>query len=188
MLGIVLLWVAVAIAGLLIVLGLVITLAGWRHNKHHQVSRTIKLKQSQEAIWAVVNDHANEPTWQTQLEYSKPLPDEQGLPVWEIRHRGLGNPPMKLTTIESNQPTKLVRRIDDAKQVFNGRWVYELTPVSGATMLTITEHSEIKHPFFRGMFHLFGGPALFVNHYLKDLAMKFGEPGEIQDVPEQEGP
>jgi len=169
------LWVMACLAALLVLLGLFITFAGLRHSKQHVVSRSIKLKQSQEAIWAVINDHANEPTWQPRLESSRQLPDENGQPVWIIRHQGPGNPPMKLTTTVSEPPCKLVRTIDDAKKVFTGRWEFKLTPEYGSTLVTITEYSEIANPFFRGMFHLFGGSAMYIQFYLEALAGKFGE-------------
>ena len=180
--GEIILWIVVGLVGFLILLGLFITVAGLRHNKHHVVARSIKLKQSSEAIWGVITDHGNEPSWQPHMEVSKPLPEDNGKPVWEIRHKGPGNPPMKLTTIESIPPTKLVRTIDDAKKVYSGRWEYVLTPEYGCTKLTITEHSEIPNPFFRGMFHLFGGPAMFVILYEKALAEKFGENAEISEL------
>lgn len=175
------LWIAAGLIGLLILLGVIITVVGLLHNKQYQVSRSLSLKQSAEAIWSVITNHADEPNWQSHLERSKQLPDENGNPVWEIKHKGQGNPPMKLTTLESVPPTKLVRRIDDAKKVYTGWWEYQLSPESGATKLTISEKSEIPNPFFRGMFHLFGGPAMFVNYYLLDLARKFGEPAVIND-------
>jgi len=180
--GEIILWIVAILVGFLILLGLFITFAGLRHSKHHVVARSIKLKQSPEAIWAVITDHANEPNWQQHMEVSKPLPEDNGKPVWEIRHKGPGNPPMKLTTLESIPPTKLVRRIDDAKKVYSGRWEYVLTPEYGGTKLTITEHSEIPNPFFRGMFHLFGGPAMYVILYEKALAEKFGEQAEISGL------
>ncbi len=175
-------WILAIVGGLvgLIVLFVVFAIiVGSRYDKAHTVSRTLKLNQAPETVWSVISNHGDEPSWQAHLKSAKRLPDRNGHEVWELQHKGMGNPPMTLETTESISPRRLVRTIADAKKVFSGRWEFELAPDASGARLTITEHGEIPNRFFRGMFHLFANPAMYLEMYLKALAQKFGQPAEF---------
>lgn len=179
-------WVLAIVAGfvgLIALFAVVAVLVGLRYDKNHVVSRTIRLKQPCETIWAVISDHANEPAWQPHVKSSRRLPDRDGHEVWELQHKGAGNPPMTLETTASAPPHRLVRTIADAKKVFSGRWEFTLTSAGGGTQVTITENGEIPNPFFRGMFRMFANPAKYVEQYLEALAQKFGELAAFEQGP-----
>lgn len=173
------LWVVAALIGLLILFGLFVTFMGLRQSVEHTVSRRMQLKQSAEELWDTISDHEKEKEWQPYLDWSKRLPDENGMPVWQMKLKGSGNPVMTLRTTVSEPPRKLVGSIADEKKVFDGRWVFDLKPVSGATELTLTEVAKINNPLFRGLYHLFGDPAMYLDQYLKALAAKYNETVEI---------
>jgi uncharacterized membrane protein len=175
-------WILIIVGGLvglMLLFAIVAVLVGLRYDKQHVALRSIRVKQTAEAVWEVIRNHGNEPAWQPQLKSVRRLPDHDGHEVWEIQYKGAGNPPMTLETTESMPPTRLVRTIADAKQVFSGRWEFALTPGDGGTQVTITEHGEIPNPFFRGMFRMFANPAMYIEMYLKALAQKFGETAEF---------
>ena len=173
------LWILAGLVGLIVLFALAGFVAGLTQPKDHTASRGLLLKQTPEAIWAVITDYAKEPEWQPHSESVTKLDDRNGNEAWMHKHKGRGNPPMILVTTEKVVPTRLVRTIDDTKQMFTGRWEFALTPADGGTRLTITEHGEIKNPFFRGMFRMFASPHTYIDMYLKALAGKFGEPANI---------
>ena len=133
-------WILVGLVGIIATFALVATLVGLSQPKNHTASRRLSLKQSPETIWAVITDHANEPQWQPYTQTVTKLPDRNGNEAWEFKPKGRGSPPMILVTTEKVAPTRMVRTIDDTKQVFSGRWEFTLTPADGGTRLTITEH------------------------------------------------
>lgn len=176
-------WILVIVGGLvglIVLFAVVAILVGLRYDKNHVASRSIRLKQTPDAIWAVITDHANEPSWQPHLKSSRRLPDRDGHEVWELQYKGAGNPPMTIETTESVPPHRLVGTIVDAKKVFSGRWEFTLTSADGGTQVTITENGEIPNPFFRGMFRMFADPAKYIQQYLEALAQKFGEPAVFE--------
>ena len=60
-------WIVI-ILGVLVAILVAIALAGAMLPREHTVTRSIVLKQSPEAVWAVVTDHANEPKWRPDVE------------------------------------------------------------------------------------------------------------------------
>lgn len=166
--------------GLVIVFALVVTVVGTNQPKTHVAARSLEVKQTPEAIWAVITDHASEPAWQPYVQSVKRMPDRDGREVWEVKYKGAGNPPMTLATTEKAPARRMVRTIDDAKKVFSGRWEFEIATSNGGSRVTITEHGEIPNPFFRGMWRLFSNPTMYIDMYLKALAGKFGEPPVIE--------
>ena len=172
-------WAVVGLAGGLILFGLFVVIAGLRHPVEHTVTRRLQLKQPAEELWNTINDHEKEPEWQPQMEWCKQLPDVDGLPAWQMKMKGAGSPVMTLRTSVSEPPYKLVGVIADEKKVFDGRWEFDLKPVSGATQITLTEVAKINNPVFRGLYHLFGNPAMYLDQYLNALAAKYNEKVEI---------
>lgn len=168
-------WIIAIIVGLFLLFALFVVVSGLRSPVEHSVARRIQLKQSAEELWNTINDHEKETEWQPHLEYCKRLPDIDGKPAWQLKLKGSGNPPMTLITTVSEPPYKLVGTISDQKKVFDGRWIFELKPVHGATELTLTETAKINNPVFRGLYHLFGDPAMYLDQYLKALAAKYNE-------------
>jgi uncharacterized protein YndB with AHSA1/START domain len=142
--------------------------------RDHEVSRTLALKQTPEAVWQVIADFANVPSWHAGVVKVEKQPDKNGHEVWKETYQG--NYGLFLETIEAATPTRLVRSIADDKGPFTGRWEFALAPADGGCKLTITEFGEVGNPFFRFMFRLFMKPEVYVELYLAALAKKFGEP------------
>jgi uncharacterized protein YndB with AHSA1/START domain len=171
-------WVLIILA---IIAGLIVlvTIIGMLIPKAHTATRTARLKQPIETVWAAITDHAAEPAWRGDIKAKERMPDRDGKPVWrEVRGRGDS---MVLQTLELDPPRKMVGRILDQSQ-FGGTWTYELAPADGGgCSITITEDGEIYNPIFRVVARLVIGYHGTMDGYLKALAGRFGEPLRLQE-------
>lgn len=112
----------------------------------HTVSRQAKLPVDQELLWQRINEQMNAPAWRGT----------------EIR----------LETVESRAPEKLVRCIADSRLPFGGTWTYEIRPFGdGGSIISITEDGVIKPPLFRVMSLLMSKTAT-IDAFLKELAQE----------------
>lgn len=169
-------WIVI-ILGILVLILVAIALAGAMLPQEHTVTRSIVLKQSPEAIWAVVTDHANEPKWRTDVASITRLADRNGHMLVEEKYKNGDS--MKIETIEAQPPTRLVRDVVD-NPIFSGRWTYELKAESGGTRVTITEHGSVPNPVFRLVSRFVIGHTTSLDKFLNALAGKFGEKAQIQ--------
>lgn len=163
-------WILIVLA---VLAGLVIlmVLLGAMIPKGHTVSRTIRLKQTPEAVWRVVTDYAASTSWRADLKAVEHLPDRGGHEVWREKNGML----LTLETVESVPPGRLVRRIADPKLPFGGSWTYEIAGSEGGSTLTITENGEVYNPIFRFLSRFVIGQHGTIEAYLKALGKKFGE-------------
>jgi hypothetical protein len=175
--GDIIFWVLIGFGVLLGLMGLMFV-AGLFVARTHTVARALKLKQSPEAVWQVISDFSGQPGWHALVVKVARLDDKDGHEVWRETYQG--NYPLKLETLESQPPRRLVRSIQDEKGPFQGRWEYDITPLEAGSQLTITEHGDIANPFFRFMARMFLDPAKYLEMYLKALAAKFGEPAAVE--------
>ncbi len=165
-------WLLMSLGVVALVLA-AIAVAGAFMARSHAVFRTLESKQPPEVVWAVVTDFPNTPTWHPEVKQVERLSDHEGHAVWRETYRN--GYPIRLETTEATPPCRLVRAIQDEKGPFQGRWVFELTPTDAGTRLTITEHGDIANPFFRFMARVFMNPAIYLELYLKALAVKLGD-------------
>lgn len=162
------LWVFLALAGVLIL----ITLVGWLLPKEHSVTLEARFHQPPDSIWKAITDIEAMPAWRQGLKSVKRLPDKNGLPAW-VETSDSGTIPFE--TIVSEPPAKLVVRIADPKLPFGGTWTYEITPAAGGCALRIREDGEVYNPVFRFLTRFVFGYSGTIETYLKSLARKFGE-------------
>lgn len=172
-------WVVIGVGALAGILALV-TAIGALLPKRHVASRAVRLKQPPEEVWKVVTDFAAAPAWHRAVQQVERLADKDGHEVW--RETYAGGYPIVLETKEAVPPRRLVRSIADESGPFTGRWEFALSPEDGGTRVTLTEHGEVRNPFFRFMARAFMDPAAYLELYLKALADRFGEPAVIEKV------
>jgi hypothetical protein len=169
-------WLIVAVVVLVaIVLG--ILLVGALLPEEHRASRTLQTKQSPQAIWDAINDHASEPQWRSDVASVTFLGDREGKPVWQENYKD-GNK-VALKTTESKPPTRMVRELTDLEGPFSGRWEIDIKPTTTGSDVTITEIGKVTNPFFRFVSKFIIGHTTFMERYLQGLAGKFGEPTEF---------
>jgi uncharacterized protein YndB with AHSA1/START domain len=169
-------WILV-ILGVLILILVAIALAGAMLPQEHTVTRSIVVKQPPEAVWAAVTDHANEPKWRSDVASITRLADRNGHELVEEKYKN--GESMKVETVESHPPTRLVRDVVD-NPIFSGRWTYELTPENGGTRVRITERGSVPNPVFRLISRFVIGHTTSLDKFLTALAGKFGEKAEIR--------
>ena len=169
-------WILIVL-GILVFILVAIALAGAMLPQEHTVTRSIVLKQSPEMLWAVITDHANEPKWRTDVESVTRLADRNGREMVEEKYKK--GDTMKIETVESQPPTRLVRDVVD-NPIFSGRWTYELTQENGGTRVSITEHGSVPNPVFRLVSRFVIGQTTSLDRFLTALAGKFGEKAEIK--------
>jgi uncharacterized protein YndB with AHSA1/START domain len=144
----------------------------------HQVhTRTTTLKQSPDAIFALLTDLPNFPKWNRNMVKIEMLPPVDGKEA--TRQTFKGNMAMTIVTSESTPPSRLVRSMGDVGGPFEGSWTYEITATADGTKVTITEDSTMKQPFFRLMSRLFG-ETKYIDEHLQDMAKHFGETAVIR--------
>lgn len=161
------------IGGILLALLLVVLIGGLLLPEEHHASRTLITKQSPQAIWDAINDHANEPQWRSDVASISSLGERNGKPVWREDYKD-GNK-VTLITTESKPPTRMVRELTDLDGPFSGRWEIDISPTPEGSRVTITEIGKVSNPFFRFVSKYVIGHTTFMERYLTGLAAKFGE-------------
>ena len=164
------------IAGMVLLL-LILTGIGATLPETHQASRTLHLSQSPEAVWEVITNRPEEPSWRNDVTSMERLPDRNGNQVWREVYRSGDS--VVLETIESQPPGRLVRRIADDEGPFSGTWTYTVRGTDGGSTVNIEENGRVPNPFFRFVSKYVIGHELFLDTYLKALARKFGDEPRI---------
>lgn len=167
--------VGAAVVVVALVLGVLI--AGALLPEEHHASRTLVTKQSPQAIWDAINDHANEPAWRSDVASVTFLGERNGKPVWQENYKD-GNT-VALMTTEWQPPTRMVRELTDLEGPFSGRWEIDITPTPSGSNVTITEIGKVSNPVFRFVSKYIIGHTKFMERYLTGLAGKFGEKAEF---------
>jgi hypothetical protein len=120
--------ILILMAGLLVATVLVVRVGGLLLPEGHHASRILITKQSPQAIWDIINDHANEPKWRSDIESVTSLGERNGRPVWQENYKD-GNK-VALITTESAPPSRMVRELTDLEGPFSGRWEIDIEPTS----------------------------------------------------------
>lgn len=165
-------WLLV-VAGVLVALILGVLVAGMLLPEEHHASRTLLTKQSPQAVWDAINDHASEPQWRSDVQSVTSLGERNGKPVWREEYKD-GNK-VTLITTQSTPPSRMVRELTDLDGPFSGRWEIDIAPTPEGSKITITEIGKVSNPLFRFVSKYVIGHTTFMERYLKGLAGKFGE-------------
>jgi uncharacterized protein YndB with AHSA1/START domain len=144
---------------------------------HQTRTRTTTLKQTPDAIFALLTDLPNFPKWNHNMEKIEMLPPIDGKDA--TRQTFKGNMAMTIITSESTPPKHLVRSMGDNSGPFEGSWTYEITPTADGAQVVLTEQSTMNNTFFRLMAKLFG-PTKYMDEHLQDMAKHFGETAVIR--------
>ena len=144
---------------------------------HQTHVRTINLKQTPEAIFALLTDLPNFPKWNRNMEKIEMIPPIDGKEA--TRQTFKGNMTMTIITSDSTPPKHLVRSMGDVGGPFEGSWAYEITPTADGSQVVLTEQSTMNSAFFRLMAKLFS-PTKYLDEHLEDMAKQFGETATVR--------
>ena len=164
------------VAGVLVLLIGAVLIIGALTPADHRASRTLKTKQSPEAIWNAINDHDNEPSWRDDVASVASTGERNGKLIWQENYKD-GNT-IQLMTTESRPPNRMVRDIAE-EGPFSGRWEIDIEPSGTGSNVRITEIGSVSNPFFRFVSKYVIGHTYQMEKYLTNLAKKFGEPADI---------
>ena len=144
---------------------------------HQTHTRMTTLKETPEAIFALLTDLPNFPKWNRNMEKIEMLPPVDGKEA--TRQTFKGSMTMTIITSESTPPKHLVRSMGDSGGPFEGSWTYEITPTSDGAQIVLTEQSTMNNAFFRLMAKLFS-PTKYMDEHLEDIAKHFGETAVVR--------
>ena len=168
--------ILLVVGGVLVLVVMGVLIVGLLTPADHEASRTLRVKQPPEAVWAAINDHANEPSWRDDVASVTSAVERNGKPVWQENYKD-GNT-LQLMTTESRKPNRVVREIAE-EGPFSGRWEIDIEPITGGSSVKITEIGRVSNPFFRFVSKYVLGHTAQMEKYLTSLAKKFGEEPEM---------
>ena len=145
---------------------------------HQTHARTTTLKQTPEAVFALLTDLPNFPKWSRNMEKIEMLPPIDGKEATRQTFKK-GNMQMTIITSESTPPKHLVRSMGDIGGPFEGSWTYEITPTADGSQIVLTEQMTMNNACFRLMVKLCG-PTKYMDEHLEDMAKHFGETAVIR--------
>jgi uncharacterized protein YndB with AHSA1/START domain len=140
--------------------------------KSHVVSRALTIRQTPEAVFALLTNFQAAPSWRPDVKQVEMLSSQNG----HVRFREQGNNgSITYEVTELQPPQRMVTQIADKNLPFGGSWTYLLTSTADGCKLTITEHGEVYNPVFRFVSRFVIGPTRTIDSYLKNVAHRFGE-------------
>jgi uncharacterized protein YndB with AHSA1/START domain len=164
-------WLSI-IVGVLVVLGVAVFIAGSLMPQNHTASRTARLAQPPDSVWAVITNVRSFPSWRTDVAVVEQLPSRNGKTVWKETSRSRNSLTFEAETAEP--PRHLVTRITDKGLPFGGSWDYVIVPDGSGSRITITENGEIYNPVFRVVSRAMGYTTT-IDAYLQSLAATLGD-------------
>lgn len=144
----------------------VVFIAGSTLSQQHTATASATFSSTPEAVWAVVANRKDSPSWRDDLREVIVTGDQT---FKEVTQDGDA---VEYSIEESTPPQRLVIRIITPYLPYGGSWTYDFTPSSGGCTLTITENGEVYNPFFRFISKYLIGHTSTLDTYLKNLKTK----------------
>jgi len=166
-------------AGLvLLVAGLAATLGGLLLPEQHEVTRTLTLSRTPEAVWRAISDSVRIRAWRRDIIQLEHLPDSASHHVW--REIGDDGRATVVVVREELPPVRLVTERIAESHGPSSEWTYAISRAPSGIDLTITERGTIPGKAQRFISQFTSGHAGPIEHYLSQLAAYFDEPPRIR--------
>lgn len=148
---------------------------------NHVLICTLRLKQSPQAVFALLADAEGWPKWDSGVKKVEALPPIEGRPACRMT---IGHNAMILVTTRNEPPRVLERSISDSgsKPMFTGSWLHEISADGEGCLITLTERGTIHVAIARAMARKLADPATYLKRHLKQLAKHYGEAPSITDA------
>jgi len=144
-------WIWITVAGIVALVAIVAGIGATLPVKH-VATRRARYKQPPEAVWAAINSQQD---W-------RPADD------------------ITFQLVSSDPPRRLEMGVPPGLP-FGGKWVYEVEPADGGSVLRITENGEVYNPIFRFVSRFIMGHTATIDQTLRALGKKFGDSVRIEE-------
>jgi uncharacterized protein YndB with AHSA1/START domain len=136
--------------------------------REHIVTRSAELRASPQAVWTLISEPENFPSWRSGVKSVEMLSGANEPQKWV---EASGRDRLQLAIVEAKSAETLVTKIDDDKLPYGGTWTYSLQPSvsDGGSHLEITEQGFVNPPPFRFLAKFVFGHATTIDRYLADL-------------------
>jgi hypothetical protein len=162
----------IAIVAIVAIAVAVIFLIASRLPEQHTATRSIRLKQKPQDVYAVIVDYPSATSWKPDVQRVELLEKVDG----RTRFREHGrHGAVTYEVMEDVPPAKVVTRIVDQDLGYSGSWTYQLEPTPEGSRLRITEDGKVSNLFFRFMSHYVFGQTSTMDSVLSALAKRLGE-------------
>lgn len=155
-------WILAGIA----IVGALVVIVGYSLPKAHTATRAASVALPPDAVYALMIDVDNYPSWRPGVKTLTRQPDRDGRPAWTEAVSGM-TIPLRFEKME--RPSLLVSRIADPALPFGGTWTYRITPAASGSDVTITEDGEVHNPFFRFMSRFVFGHTATLDEFVRNL-------------------
>ncbi len=163
-------WIMWIVAGVAIV-AIVVVIVGYTLPKGHTVTRATTVPLPPDAVYTLLADVDQYPSWRPGLKSLQRHADREGLPAWTEEVSGMKIP---LHVEKMQRPSLLVARIADPALPFGGTWTYRIAPAPAGSEVTITEDGEVYNPFFRFMSRFVFGHTATLDEFVTNLESRAG--------------
>lgn len=159
------------IVGFVALAAVIVVIVGYRLPRGHTVARTTTVPLTPDAVYGLLTDVDQYPTWRPGVKSLQRHADRDGRPAWTEEVSGMKIP---LHFERMEQPSLLVARIADPALPFGGTWTYRIASAAGGSEVTITEDGEVYNPFFRFMSRFVFGHAATLDEFVRNLESRAG--------------
>ena len=117
-------WIALGLIATVIIvpviIGLLMPVRYWGQVK-------VVFRKPREDVWVALSDFEKHPMVGKMMKGIEKLPDENGYAAW-VEDMGHGEK-ITVTTVECQQPKRVVREMSSGSTLMTSRWEYDLQPV-----------------------------------------------------------
>jgi uncharacterized protein YndB with AHSA1/START domain len=164
--------IAIAFASIVALVLLVVVIGALLPRKH-EASRSIVIAAPPAAVFQVVADVGNAPSWRKDVQRVELLGSVDG----RLRFREQSSFGVVTYQVDAAEPERLfVTEIVDRDLGYSGSWTYAFAPQDGGTRVTITERGEVSNVLFRFMSRFVFGQTKSIDAYLAALSARFTAP------------
>lgn len=169
------------IGGALLVLGvmlLTVLVGGMLLPERHEITRTLTLSRSPEAVWRAMTDSVRIRAWRRNLMELEHLPDSAGRQVWrEIADDGEGT---LVTVLDEHAPVHRRVRRQHERRGPELEWDFVVERVPSGIALKVTQRGRIPGRARRFLSQFSSGHAAELEAWLVQLAAYFEEPARLK--------
>lgn len=168
-----LLYIVIALVGLILLLAGVFGIAGSLLPKTHTASVSVELGKPRVDVWKLVDDVREFPKWLPGINKVEVLPDRNGHRVFRQTQ---GRNSFVLEETVKREPEIVTRTIADDNNMFTGSWEHTFEDIGGGrTRLTVKETGTVNSAIPRAMMKLFFGYEYYLKQFASAMKEKCGE-------------